>query len=469
MKKETQLANQITEGIIWKQLLIFFFPIVFGTFFQQLYNTIDTIIVGHFIGKSALASVGGSSTQIVNLVVGFFTGLSSGASVIIAQFYGARDERSVQESLHTAYAFSILGSIAISIPGILLAPHLLRWMNTPKDMFGQAYGYIMVICGGIAAQVLYNLLASVLRAVGDSKRPLYFLCLSAVLNVILDLLFIIVFHMGAKGAAYATVISQGISGFLCLVYIVKKVPELHLQKEDWRIDWDLARWQMKIGFPMAFQYSITAIGTIVVQSALNMLGSVAVAGFSAATKIEQIVTQAYVALGTAMSTYCAQNAGAGRIDRIRRGFASASWMGGVYAIVTGILVFFAGKSMTILFVSENVSQITAYVDTFLRCSAVSFIFLSIVNVFRNGIQGMGYGIMPMTAGIAELVGRCGAALIASHFGSYMGICLASPAAWVLAAGLLIVMYYWIIRQCQMKGMPVQTAGEHSPEWKKRYT
>lgn len=428
----------------------------------------DTIIVGKFVGNSALAAVGACGT-LMFLILGFLIGMTAGFTVVTAQHYGAGNQTAMRKSVASAMLLSAAVSVLFTVLSMLMMKNVLRWMNTPKDMFGQAYGYIMVICGGIAAQVLYNLLASVLRAVGDSKRPLYFLCLSAVLNVILDLLFIIVFHMGAKGAAYATVISQGISGFLCLVYIVKKVPELHLQKEDWRIDWDLAKWQMKIGFPMAFQYSITAIGTIVVQSALNMLGSVAVAGFSAATKIEQIVTQAYVALGTAMSTYCAQNAGAGRIDRIRQGFASASWMGGVYAIVTGILVFFAGKSMTILFVSENVSQITAYVDTFLRCSAVSFIFLSIVNVFRNGIQGMGYGIMPMTAGIAELVGRCGAALIASHFGSYMGICLASPAAWVLAAGLLIVMYYWIIRQCQMKGMPVQTAGEHSPAWKKRYT
>lgn len=462
------MTRDMTTGRPAKMIFHFTLPIFIGNVFQQFYSMADTIIVGKFVGNSALAAVGACGT-LMFLILGFLIGMTAGFTVVTAQHYGAGNQTAMRKSVASAMLLSAAVSILFTVLSMLMMKNVLRWMNTPKDMFGQAYGYIMVICGGIAAQVLYNLLASVLRAVGDSKRPLYFLCLSAVLNVILDLLFIIVFHMGAKGAAYATVISQGISGFLCLVYIVKKVPELHLQKEDWRIDWDLARWQMKIGFPMAFQYSITAIGTIVVQSALNMLGSVAVAGFSAATKIEQIVTQAYVALGTAMSTYCAQNAGAGRIDRIRRGFASASWMGGVYAIVTGILVFFAGKSMTILFVSENVSQITAYVDTFLRCSAVSFIFLSIVNVFRNGIQGMGYGIMPMTAGIAELVGRCGAALIASHFGSYMGICLASPAAWVLAAGLLIVMYYWIIRQCQMKGMPVQTAGEHSPEWKKRYT
>lgn len=462
------MTRDMTTGRPAKMIFHFTLPIFIGNVFQQFYSMADTIIVGKFVGNSALAAVGACGT-LMFLILGFLIGMTAGFTVVTAQYYGAGNQTAMRRSVASAIHLSAAVSILFTVLSMLMMKNILGWMNTPKDMFGQAYDYIMVICGGIAAQVLYNLLASVLRAIGDSKRPLYFLCLSAVLNIILDLLFIIAFHQGAKGAAYATVISQGISGLLCLIYIVKKVPELHLRKEDWKIDWNLARWQMKIGFPMAFQYSITAIGTIVVQSALNMLGSVAVAGFSAATKIEQIVTQAFVALGTAMSTYCAQNAGAGRIDRIRQGFAGATWMGGIYAVVTGTMLFFMGKSMTVLFVSENVSRITAYVDTFLRCSAVSFIFLAVVNIFRNGIQGMGYGIMPMTAGIAELVGRCIAALIASHFGSYMGICLASPAAWVLAAGLLIIMYYWIIRQYRIKGLLTQTAEEHSPAWKKRYT
>lgn len=196
---------------------------------------------------------------------------------------------------------------------------------------------------------------------------------------------------------------------------------------------------------MAFQYSITAIGTIVVQSCLNILGSTAAAGFAAASKIEQVFTQAYVALGTTMATYCAQNMGAGKYTRIRKGFKSATLIGFIYAVVTGVIIFFAGKYMTIFFVSENVNQIMEYVDIYLRCVSVSFLPLVIVNLYRNGIQGMGYGLLPMTAGIAELVGRSGAALIASHFGSYMGICLASPAAWVLAGTLLLIMYFEIMK------------------------
>ncbi len=229
------------------------------------------------------------------------------------------------------------------------------------------------------------------------------------------------------------------------------------------------KWQMKIGFPMAFQFSITAIGTIVVQTALNVFGSVAVAGYSAAVKIEQIVTQAYIALGTAMSTYCAQNMGAGKIFRIRQGFRSATWMGGIYAVLTGLVVFFWGKSVTVLFVSENVREITEYVDISLRCTAASFVFLAVVSIYRNGIQGMGFGLLPMTAGIAELAGRSIAALAASRFGSFLGICLASPAAWVLAAGLLLGMYFRIMHQYKRKGMMKEEPEEMVPVLKKGYT
>ena len=353
--------------------------------------------------------------------------------------------KTMKKSVASGAVLTGIVTVILTLLSMISMAKVLHLMNTPSDMYGEAYGYIMVICGGIVAQALYNYLASVLRALGDSKRPLYFLVIAALLNIVLDLVFIIVFGMGAAGAAYATVIAQGISGILCLLYIAKKVPVLHLHREDWEIDKNLAGWQLKIGLPMAFQYSITAIGTIVVQSCLNILGSTAAAGFAAASKIEQVFTQAYVALGTTMATYCAQNMGAGKYTRIRKGFKSATLIGIVYAVVTGAVIFFGGKYMTVFFVSENLDQIMRYVDVYLRCVSVSFIPLVVVNLYRNGIQGMGYGLLPMTAGIAELVGRSGAALIASHFGSYMGICLASPAAWVLAGTLLIVMYFKIMK------------------------
>lgn len=461
------MKSDMTTGRPARMILDFTLPIFVGNVFQQFYSMADTVIVGRFVGNSALAAVGACGT-LMFLILGFLMGMTAGFTVVTAQHYGAGNQKAMRQSVASAAVLSAVVSIVFTVFSMAFMRDILRLMNTPADMYEQAYSYIMVICAGIAAQVLYNLLASILRAIGDSKRPLYFLVLSALLNIVLDLAFIIVFHMGAAGAAYATVISQGISGLLCLLYIVKKVPELRLEKEDWKIDWNLARWQMKIGFPMAFQYSITAIGVIVVQAALNIFGSVAVAGFSAAVKIEQVVTQAYIALGTAMATYCAQNTGAGKIDRIRQGFRSATWIGEIYAVLTGILVFFTGRYMTVLFVSEDVARITAYVDIYLKCVAVSFVFLAIVNIFRNGIQGMGYGLLPMTAGIAELIGRSMAALIASHFGSYKGICLASPAAWVLTTGLLLIMYSRIMRQYKEKGMLGQTDKSRIPVWKRRH-
>ena len=437
------MEKDMTTGSPGKMIFNFTMPIFIGNIFQQFYNMADTVIVGKFVGNAALAAVGACGT-LTFLIIGFLQGVTAGFTVVTAQHFGAGNMKAMRKSVATGAVLTTIVSVILTFLSMISMEKVLHLMNTPSDMYKEAYGYIMVICGGIAAQALYNYLASVLRALGDSKRPLYFLVIAALLNIILDLVFIIVFGMGAAGAAYATVIAQGISGVLCLIYIGKKVQALHLHKEDWEMDGSLIGWQLKIGLPMAFQYSITAIGTIVVQSCLNILGSTAAAGFAAASKIEQVFTQAYVALGTTMATYCAQNMGAGKYTRIRKGFKSATLIGFGYAIVTGAIIFLGGKYMTVFFVSENVNQIMRYVDIYLRCVSVSFIPLAVVNLYRNGIQGMGYGLLPMTAGIAELIGRSGAALIASHFGSYMGICLASPAAWVLAGTLLLVMYFKIM-------------------------
>ena len=290
------MERDMTTGKPAKILLNFTIPIFIGNVFQQFYSMADTVIVGKFVGNTALAAVGACGT-LTFLILGFLMGMTAGFTVVTAQHYGAGNDKAMRRSVASAAILSLVVSVLLTAVSMALMRDVLNWMNTPMDMYDQAYAYIMVICGGIVAQVLYNLLAGILRAIGDSKRPLYFLILAALLNIVLDLVFIIVFHMGAAGAAYATVISQGVSGLLCLFYIIKYVPELHLHREDWKADWNLMKWQMKIGFPMAFQFSITAIGIIVVQTALNVFGSVAVAGYSAAVKIEQIVTQAYIALG----------------------------------------------------------------------------------------------------------------------------------------------------------------------------
>ena len=439
------MQKDMTAGSPAKAIVGFTIPVLIGNIFQQFYRMVDTIIVGKFVGTKALAAVGSVGT-INFLIIGFMLGLTAGFTVLTAQRYGAGDMKNMRRTVGSAAVLSLMVTVAMTMISMLGMHGLLKFMHTPEDIFADAYQYIMIICGGIFATVLYNLLASVLRALGNSQVPLYFLILSALLNVLLDLLFIIVFQWGAAGAAYATVISQGVSGVLCLVYIAKKMPELRLQKDDFRLSAHIVKMQVGIGIPMALQYSITAIGTMMVQSALNMLGSMAVAAFTAASKVEQIATQAYVALGTTMATYCAQNMGAGKIDRIRKGFRTSTWIGVVYSLIFGLLTAFFGKYLTYLFVSSDVQTLMGQVDIYLKCASLFFIALTIVNVYRNGIQGMGYGVLPMMAGVAELLGRGIVALAAGMNKSYLLACLASPVAWVFAGVLLLFMYRIVMKQ-----------------------
>ncbi len=441
--------NDMTVGNPMKLILGFTMPIFIGNVFQQFYNMADAIIVGKFVGNKALAAVGSTST-IMFLIYGFVVGMTAGFTVLTAQKFGAGDMKGMRRTVAGAGILSLVIGLILTILFMTFMKPLLILMNTPSDIFADAYAYIMIISGGILAQMLYNLLSSILRALGNSKLPLLFLIISAVLNILLDLLFIVVFHTGAKGAAIATVIAQGSAGILCLLYIIARIPELHLKKEDLHVGASIYKKQLGIGIPMALQYSITAIGSMMVQSSLNILGSTLVAAFTAASKIDQVVTQAYVAMGTTMATYAAQNMGAGYIKRIREGFKACTIMGIVYSFLAAAFIMTVGKYMTYLFVSEDISLIMSSVDIYLKCIGFFFIPLTIVNVYRNGIQGLGYGILPMMAGVAELIGRGVVAVIAGRMRSYVGVCLAGPAAWILASALLLIMYFHIMKQCEAR-------------------
>ena len=435
--------NDMTVGNPMKIILGFTLPIFIGNVFQQFYNMADAVIVGKFVGNKALAAVGSTGT-IMFLIYGFVVGMTAGFTVLTAQKFGAGDMKGMRKTVAGAGILSFVVGALLTILFMAFMKPLLILMNTPSDIFADAYSYIMIVSGGILAQMLYNLLSSILRALGNSKLPLVFLIISALLNIVLDLAFIVGFGMGAKGAAVATVIAQGVSGILCLFYIIAKIPILHLKREDLYVGSTIYKNQLRIGVPMALQYSITAIGTMMVQSSLNILGSTLVAAYTAAGKIEQVVTQAYVAMGTTMATYAAQNMGAGSVKRIREGFKACTVIGVVYSFVAAGFIMTVGKYMTYLFVSEDVDIIMNSVDIYLKCIGIFFIPLAVVNIYRNGIQGLGYGLLPMMAGVAELIGRGGVAVIAGAKRSYPGVCLAGPAAWVLAGGLLIVMYYFIM-------------------------
>lgn len=435
--------NDMTVGNPMKIIFGFTLPIFIGNVFQQFYNMADAVIVGKFVGNKALAAVGSTGT-IMFLIYGFVVGMTTGFTVLTAQKFGAGDMKGMRKTVAGAGILSFVVGVLLTILFMVFMKPLLILMNTPSDIFADAYSYIMIVSGGILAQMLYNLLSSILRALGNSKLPLVFLIISALLNIVLDLVFIVGFGMGAKGAAVATVIAQGVSGILCLFYIIAKIPILHLKREDLDVGSTIYKNQLRIGVPMALQYSITAIGTMMVQSSLNILGSTLVAAYTAAGKIEQVVTQAYVAMGTTMATYAAQNMGAGSVKRIREGFKACTVIGVVYSFVAAGFIMTVGKYMTYLFVSEDVDIIMNSVDIYLKCIGIFFIPLAVVNIYRNGIQGLGYGLLPMMAGVAELIGRGVVAVIAGAKRSYPGVCLAGPAAWVLAGGLLIVMYYFIM-------------------------
>ena len=443
------MRTDMTVGKPMKIILNFMIPVFIGNVFQQLYSMVDTIIVGKFVGTKALAAVGSTGT-ITFLIIGFLLGLTTGITVLTSQKLGAGKMQEMRQTVGNAAIISIVVSIILTAMSMLGMHSLLKFMNTPDDIFGEAYQYIMIICGGIFAQVLYNLLASILRALGNSKTPLYFLIIAALLNIVLDLAFIVVFHMGAPGAAWATVISQGVSGVLCLLYIIRAVPELHLTRDDWRFRKNLAFNQIRVGIPMGLQYSITAIGTMMVQTSLNILGSYPIAAFTAGSKIENIFTQAFVAIGTAMSTFNAQNIGARKLERVRQGFRAADMIGVVYAAAAGLVLIFWGKYFCYLFISDSFDTVLPMVDTYVKCVGMFLVPLYVVNCYRNGIQGMGYGVLPMMSGVAELLGRGVTAVIASGRKSYFLSCMASPIAWIVATVLLIFMYFYVMKDMEKK-------------------
>ena len=440
MKKETQLANQITEGIIWKQLLIFFFPIVFGTFFQQLYNTIDTIIVGHFIGKSALASVGGSSTQIVNLVVGFFTGLSSGASVIIAQFYGARDERSVQESLHTAYAFSILGSIAISNPGILLAPHLLRWMNTPAELVRDSALYLRIYFAGILFVFIFNVGANILRAIGDSKHPLYYLMVCCLLNIILDILCVVWLDMGVAGAAIATFFSQAASAALVTRKLMVSGGILKLSLKQLRFHANVLRSLLRIGMPAGFQSIMYSLSNVIIQSALNSFGTDTVAAWSVYGKLDAVFWMISGAIGISITTFVGQNFGARKYGRVKK---SVRVCLGIDALISGVLVIFFLLLRNPLFrIFTNDADVIRIGCEMMALITPCYMFFICIEVLSGALRGIGDVIIPT---LITLGGVC-LFRILWLFGALQirptvnAIILSYPVTW-LTTSILFILYY----------------------------
>lgn len=435
----------MTVGSPMKLILQFMIPTCLGNIFQQFYNIADSIVAGQFIGVNALAAIG-STGSLMFFVTGWLQGLSSGFAILVAQWFGAKDYKKMRHyvamSIYLMTGFTLLMTIGFEIAN----EPILRMMNSPENLMGDVKQYMGIIYAGLIVTAAYNALAAVLRALGDSKSPLYFLIISALINVVLDIAFIVWFGMGVEGCAYATVIAQGISAVLCLFYIVRRFHILRLEKEDFTVSFQSMKRLLALGIPMGLQFSITAIGTIIVQGAVNIYGAVYMAGFSAGGKLQNIIATVYVAFGAALATYVGQNRGAGKMDRIRTGVKYTQIMVLAWSVVSMSLVFFLGREMSLLFVSSSETGVLDAAETYFRMVFWAYPFLGTIFIYRNSLQGMGFGLVPMLGGVFELIARAGIVLIVAGRASFAGVCLADPAAWIFALIPLIPYYIYVMKK-----------------------
>ena len=433
------MTKDLTSGSPMRLILGFALPTLLGMLFQQFYNLMDTMIVGKLLGAQALAAVG-STGSISFFVIGFCTGVCSGFAITVAQRVGAGDLSGMRRYVANAAWLSGLFAVVLTAATCLLCRTILTIMNTPADIFDRAYAYIFVIFLGIPATFLYNLLAGILRSLGDSKTPVYFLALAAFLNIALDFALILWFDAGVAGAAIATVISQGVSGAACLLYMVKRYPVLRMSRAERRPDAGCCGRLCAMGVPMGLQYSITAIGSIVLQAAVNGLGTVYVAAVAAGAKLFQLLACPYDAMGATMATYCGQNVGALKLGRLGQGIRSCTLLGVICsgAILLSMVLFSGQCAMLFLDSKEpQLELLRSLTSQYILINSAFCIPLSLVNIVRFSIQGMGYSVFAILAGVLEMAARVGVAYFLVPPLGYAAACFASPAAWISADAFLI--------------------------------
>lgn len=456
------MTNDLTRGSPAKQILFFTIPLLIGNLFQQFYSMADTMIVGRTIGVEALAAVGATGS-ISFLIIGFSQGLTSGFAVTTAQRFGAGDMDGVRKSVTSGILLGAGITVILTAVSVPLARPVLELMQTPEDILDDAHAYIAVIFAGIGASVMFNLLSNIIRALGDSRTPLLFLAAACVLNIGLDFVLILWCSMGVAGAAVATVFSQLVSGGLCLLYMFRRFPVLRLQRRDWIPERRMLLNESRVGLPMGFQMSIIAIGAMILQIALNRLGSTAIAGFIAAQKIDQLANQPMMSFGITMATYAAQNYGAGNMRRIRAGVRRCILMSVGFSIVCGGALILAAKPMAGLFVGADQPEVLDYVQTYLLLNASLYFLLALLFIFRYTLQGLGKSLFPTIAGVAELLMRTLAALVLANIWGYAGVCLSNPIAWFGALIPLTTAYVLTIRRLpDTEGLAAPAVPEAEP-------
>ena len=442
-------VKDLTQGEPMGLLLSFMLPLVFGLLFQQFYSMVDTVVVGKFLGVEALAGVG-STGSISFLVLGLCNGICAGFAIPVAQKFGQRDYDGLRRFVGNMIWLGSVIAVIVTAATMALCRSILTWMRTPAETFDYAFDYIYIIFLGLPATMLYNLLSGIIRSLGDSRTPLYFLILSSLLNVVLDVVFIVSFHMGVAGAAWATLLSQLISGVLCLVYMVRKFPLLHLSREDLKLQWSYAWRLLNMGLPMGMQYSITAIGSILLQTAVNGLGADAMAAVTAGSKVSMLCCCVYDAMGTTAATFAGQNLGAGKPERIHQGIKDCTLLGILYAVLIFAVGFFWGDDLVMMFLDSGdqaaLDTILPLSRQFLLANMAFYVPLLFVNLLRFTIQGLGFSELAVVAGVAEMIARGVFGLCLVPWLGFQAVCFASPAAWIMADLFLFPAYFHCMKK-----------------------
>ncbi|MDO4530487.1 MAG: MATE family efflux transporter [Bacillota bacterium] len=422
------MTKDMTVGSPARQILLFSIPLLIGNLFQQFYNMADTFIVGRTLGANALAAVG-CTGGLSFLILGFATGATSGMSIITAQRFGAQDEEGVKRSFAVSIIISIILTVFLTVIGLLFTRPLLHLLKTPTEIFDDAYRYFIVIVAFTAAAMLFNLMSNIMRAVGDSLSPLFFLVVACVLNIILDYVFILGMGMGTEGAGIATVLAQFLSGFFCILYVKWKIPVLCIRPHHFRCTREDWHHHCKLGLSMGFQSSIIAIGTVVVQFALNTQGTTEIAAYTAAMKLDNFGVLPLMSFGIAMATYVGQNHGANKPHRIRQGILQCCIISVAFSLLMGVVDLFFGDELSAIFLTGDAAAI-ALSHKALIINGSCYSLLALLFIFRYSLQGLGHSFVPTIAGIAELIMRCFCAIILTSFWGFTGTCISNPLAWL---------------------------------------
>lgn len=444
-------TKEMTSGAPLPLILNFTLPLLLGNLLQQTYSLVDAAIVGKFLGINALASVGASSS-VIFLILGFCNGCCGGFGIPIAQKFGAHDYSTMRKYVWASLKLTTVMSVLIAIVTSLLCAFILRTMRTPENIFYDAYLYLLITFIGVPCTFFYNLFSCIIRALGDSKTPFWFLLFSTILNILLDLFCILVLGWGVAGASIATVVSQGLSAFLCYHYMMRKFEILQATPSERRFDRRLALNMLGIGVPMGLQFSITAIGSIMLQSANNALGTACVAAFTSAMRIKMFFLCPLESLGMAMATYCGQNYGAGKPERIWSGIKASFLLMGVYVVANFFILWFGAKYMALMFVSAAEVEIIKDTELFLHVAATFFPMLGLLCILRYSIQGVGYTTLAMLSGVSEMIARILVSVLAVPAFGYIAVCFGDPTAWMAADLFLVPTFIVIYRRLKSRGV-----------------